>query len=337
MKLKLIVRFAISFLLLLVSCNSQSLPLQMPTLAIKTTLNSSISAATKISPVMPSPTLSPDQGTETAIHARVLEAEQTQQAFMSSAPATLEARNVKCKEGFVLEQGLDVIRASNNKWTLFTCSPKPKNKNNQWTPGADDYGTRYTQIISADFSKTWTIQHSTFDYSIIDRPDALMATYRWTGDGKYLYLYPRYYPSGSGGTNSGLLETHINNLYRINLETGKFELVLQSGQYGSLLLSPNDQFLVYSENKNSDVIHVRNMENGNDLQVKLNEDISVSGGFVWNSESTMVVITIGYSKAVENSTDDLSGTAIFILTLQNMHAQKVLAKDFSNIYPICML
>jgi len=329
MKFKLIVSFVIFLLLFLIGCSPQPIVAQTLTPTLKPIVtNSPKPTATTNSAVTPSPTFSPAEETKAAVDPKVAKAMQTQENFMFVAvPATLEARNVKCKDGFVLEQGLDVVRTSNDKWTLFTCSPIPQNINDRWTPGVVDYGKRYTQIIKTDLSKTWTIQHNTFDYSTINRPDALMTPYRWTADGKYLYLYPRSYPGGSGGTDSMSLETYINTLYRINLETGEFELVLRNDQYDALALSPDDQFLVYSENKKPDVIHVRNMENGNDLQVKLNEDIIVSGGFVWNSESTKVVVIIGYGKQAENSYDDLSGTAIFVLTPKNMHIQKVLAKD----------
>ena len=253
---------------------------------------------------------------------------QTQENYiLVAAPATLEARNVKCKDGFVLELGLDVIRVSNDKWTLFTCSPKPKNKDNRWTPGIDDYGTRYTQITRTDLSQTWTIKHSTFDYSEINRPDALMSPFRWTANGKYLYLYPDSYPDKSGFPQSAALRTHISSLYRINLETGVFELVLRHDQFGAIALSPNDQFLAYSERDKPDLIHIRNMENGNDLEVKLNENIIAAGAFIWDLESTKVVFTIGYGKQGVDWQDDLSGTSVYVLTPQNMHAQKILAKD----------
>jgi hypothetical protein len=254
--------------------------------------------------------------------------EQTQVYWVDTAvPATLEARNAKCKDGFYLELPLDVINNSNDSWTLITCSPKPQTEGDQWTPGVVDYGTRYTQIIKTDLSKTWTIQHNTFDYTFINRPDALMVPYRWTADGKYLYLYPRYYPGPDGFPFSAYLYTFIQDLYRINLETGDFEPVLRRDQFGALALSPDDQLLAYSEKDRPDRIHIKNMESGNDLQVKLNEGITASGAFVWNAESTKVVFTVGYAKQSDNWQDDLSGTAIYVLTPKTMHAQKVLAKD----------
>lgn len=349
MKFKMMLGFVIFSLLLVVSCNSQNAPTDTPTPTIRTAIansprptltakptitNSPIPTATKFFTVTPTPTLSSAEETMFAAHPGFAQTIQAQEHFrFTDAPATLEARNVKCKEGFVLEQDVDILRVSNDQWTIFTCSPQPKNRENIWTPGVVNYGTRYTQITKNDLSQTWIIQHNTFDYSVIDRPDALMMPYRWTADGKYLYLYPRYYPGPGGFPESVYLTTLINNLYRINLETGDFELVLRRDQFGDLEFSPNDQFLAYSEQERPDIIHIKNMENGKDLQVKLNEAIIASGAFVWNSNSTKVVFTIGYGKQSEDWQDDLSATAIFVLTLKYMHAQKILAKDSRTFVP----
>jgi len=304
-------------------------------LTVKPSFTSLPNSTTLLNPTFTlPPTLLPSQATQTAVYPTFVLTAKAQEHYMFTAvPATLEARNAKCKEGFVIEKYLDIIRYSNNTWTLFTCSPVPANRKDMWTPGVVDYGTRYTQLVKTDLSKIWTIQHDIFDYSIIDRPDALLAPYRWTGDGKFVYLHPASFPGGGGGTDSRELKYDIDDLYRINLETGKFELVLARDQYSALELSPNAKLLAYSERDIPDIIHVKDMETGIDLQVKLNEEIIAAGGFVWNSESSKVVITIGYGKQIEDVYDDLSGTAILVLTPKGMYVQKILAKDVRIFIP----
>lgn len=263
------------------------------------------------------------------------EMRKTQEHYMfTQYPATMQARNVKCKEGFVLELEMDILQNSNDKWTLFTCSPEPKNKNLIGTPGVVDYGTRYTQIIKTDLSLTWVIQHNSFDFSMMDRPDALMTSYRWTGNGKYLYLYPRTYtgPCG-GGVNSGQLQNNINDLYRINLETGFFEIVLHGKQYGALGLSPDDQFLVYSQQDEQNIIHIKSMESGKDRTIQLGENIVAAGPFVWKPDGTKIVFAIAYGKKSDVYWDDISGTSIIALTTRNMHAQTILTKDSRLLIP----
>lgn len=329
MKFKLIASFAISLLLFLVNCSSQSLVSQTPTLTAKPSFTYSPNpTATINSTFTPFPTFSPAQETETAIHASVVEAMQTHEYFMNTSnPATLEARNVKCKDGFGLELGLDVVRMSNDEWTVFTCSPRPKNRNEYWTPGVVNFGTRYTQIIKTDLSKTWIIQHNTFDYSVIDRPDAFLSPLRWTADGKYLYLSPQYYPGGSGGYTTNMFRTGRNDIYRINLETGEFKLVLPKTEFDALSMSPNDQYLIYSHWDKPETIYIKNVENDETSQIKLLEDIIASGLFIWNSESTRVTFVTAHGIKKPSSGDDTSSTSIFVLTLRNMHVQKILSKD----------
>jgi hypothetical protein len=312
MKFKSIVGSAILSFFLLASCNSQSSITQTPSPITKSTLTNSPDGTTTIN-FKPThyATLSPDDATEVYFR-------------FTAIPATIQARGAKCKEGFELEQGLYVLDASTDQWTLFTCSPVPADR---WTPGVVDFGTRYTQIIKTDLSKTWTIQHNTFDYSIINRPDAFMGPYRWTADGKYLYLHPRYYPGSSGGPMSTLLRDYKSDLYRINLETGEFKLVLQKEKFDAISLSPNDQYLMYSQWDEPDVIHMMDTESGKDLQVKLNENLSASGNFVWNTESTFVIFIGGYEYKGHPSGEDVSSTSIFVLTLKNMLVQKILSED----------
>lgn len=251
----------------------------------------------------------------------------------TEVPGTLAARRVECNEGFVLERGLDLLRYSTTEWTIYTCSPKLENIGDWLTPGLVDYGTRYTQLSKTDFSRTWIIRHSVFDYSIINRPDAWLFPYRWTADGKYLYLFPQYYPSGSGYPEVVVLQSLINDLYRINLETGQFEIILSTDQYGALELSPDDQILVYSDHDKPDIIHIRDMRNGDKRQIRLDENIIAAGAFVWSEDSAKVVITIGYEDANGKRQGDLSETALYVLNPKNMHVQKIHPRDPRKFIP----
>lgn len=327
MKIKLIVSFSILFLILLASCNSQYIFTQPTNFATNTAvLNSAIPTMTIISTITPSPTFSHAQETSSVYNTRVAIVNNTQEYVLNTAiPSTLEAKNVKCKEGFFIVYPLETLIYSSEDWTLFTCSTIKENNNNMWTPDLV-HGKRYTQITKSDSSQTWIIYDNSLD-PIINSVGAFMIPYRWTEDGKYLYLRPYYSSSGSGYPQSNFLYTYISDLYRINLDTGYFELILQSDQYGALELSPDGHFLAYSEKINPDIIHIRNMETGNDQQIKLNENIVAAGAFIWNSESTKVVFFVGYENKGGNWQNDLSSTSIFVLTPHNMHLQTVLAKD----------
>lgn len=314
MKLKAIIGITIGLFLLLVNCVSLSSVTQ-PTVAVTKAIPADLHNATATINFIPTPraTFNPTQA---------LQATESYFRF-TAVPATIEVRGAKCKDGFILERGLEVLDYSTEEWTLFTCSPITANQKDVSTHGVVDFGTRYTQVIKTDFSKTWTIKHSSFDYSIIDRPDALMAPFRWTADGKYLYLYPRYYPGRSGGPEYFFLHTLINDLFRINLETGEFELFLRKDEFGALAFSPNDQFLIYSEQNKPNVVHIINMETNENSRIEVQGDIVALGAFIWYPDNTSVIFFAGYGEQKDN----LSGTAIFVLTLSNMQVQKVLTKD----------
>ena len=133
---------------------------------------------------------------------------------------------------------------------------------------------------------------------------------------------------GDGGPNSWFLYAGVDSLYRINLETGKFEVVLFRGQFNDFALSPDDRLLAYSDHSTPSIIHIRNMDNGNKSQIEISENIIAAGAFLWSSDSTKLVFFVGYSKDKKESwQDDLSGTGIFVLNPKSMHLQKVMADD----------
>jgi hypothetical protein len=301
-------------LLIMAGCNNQN--------GISNTSTPALSATAAISwtptlhfTVTPSWTLSPS--------------DLTLENFRSTTWAALEARNVKCKGGFQLELPMDILRYSNKDWTLFTCSPPPPN--NREGKGAQtwpvDYGTRYTQLIKTDLSQSWVIQHDSFNYSEMDRPDALLVPFRWTEDGKYLYVYPDYYPGPSGGSASRILRTGVSSLYRINLENGDFGPATPNNHYSSMEISPDDRFLVYSDWDEPDRIHVWNLESAKDMSVKLNQDVMASGGFVWNSKSEIVVFVAAQGSDDHESREDMAGTSVFVLTIENMNVEEILSED----------
>ncbi|HRJ75602.1 MAG TPA: hypothetical protein PLX90_06365 [Anaerolineales bacterium] len=314
MKVKSTIGIAILLLFLFASCVSQSSITQTPTIVTKAIpTNSPNATATINSTPTPHATFNPTQALQA-----------TEGYFRFTAvPATIEARGAKCKDGFILERGLEVLDYSTDKWTLFTCSPVAVNRKDMWTHGAVNFGERYTQIVKTDLSTTWTIEHNTFDYTIIDRPDAMLAPYHWTDDGNYVYLSPRYSPGPGGGPEFFFIRAFINDLFRINLETGEFELFLKKDEFGDLAFSPNDQFLVYSEQSRPNVIHTINIETNEESELKIQEGIVAIGAFIWFPDSTKVVVFAGYGE----DKDRLSDTAIFILTPKNMQIQKILAKD----------
>ncbi|MEW5872980.1 MAG: hypothetical protein AB1894_27215 [Chloroflexota bacterium] len=251
--------------------------------------------------------------------------------MLTEVPSTLQARQVHCKDGFVLELKLDILRQSSDQWTLFTCSPELEDSSSWRTPGAVDFGTRYTQVTRNDLSQTWIIRHGDYHGLVIDRPDALLYPYRWTRDGKYVYLYPGFYPGPDGFATSAYFVNFdaYQVLYRLNLETGDLEKILprRDGVYYALSLSPDDQFLIYTDTSEPGLLHVLNMLDGSARHITLDAGAFVTGRFAWRSDSAKVVFASGYEKVGDDWNDNVSAASIYALSVKTMHAQLILSKD----------
>jgi hypothetical protein len=297
----------------------------LPTLTSAPTLTSTSTQTTTITPTLNSKQIF--YGTSDALFT-------TQEAGWAatkiSANTTLEARKAQCKDGFSVERPSEINTYSTDKWTLFTCSPIPSDIDDEWTPGIVDYGTRYTQVTKTDFSQTWTIQHNTFDYSAIDRPNALMQPYRWTADGKYLYLYLDIYPGrGDGWCSLSCYLPNRNELYRLSLDSGNFEVILPYTNNGySYSLSPNDQYLAYSI-PDKKIVHIRDMSNNSERQIELEGDYVLTGAFVWSTDSTKLL----FASAINGWEDGTSGTSMFELTIKDIRPRTILFNDKRLLIP----
>lgn len=290
-----------------------------------------------ITPVRkPTWTLSPKDATreaffstESAFRKTRMESQKQTQDYHETVevPATRAARGISCRNGFRIEREIDIQYNSNNQWTLYTCSPTTGNKFSDSETDDLDFGSRYTNVVKTDLTKTWTILHSSFDYSRINKSDAFIQSFRWTTDGKYVYLYPKNLFGPSGFKDSFFMGTLINDLYRLNLHTGDFEPVLSYRQYKDFEISPDDHWLIYSEIKQPGVLHIRDLNTGIEKLVTLNGKILAAGAFTWTRDSSSVVIFSGYEKTGGEWDEDLSATEISILDMRQLRVKQIIPKD----------
>ena len=236
----------------------------------------------------------------------------------------IEKRKVVCDNGYKLEAWSAILSMSNDNWTVYTCSPY-----NLAAPSSIDYSSRYTKVVKTDLSQSWTISHKNFTWS--NRPDSLLATYRWSQDGKYLYLMPHI--SGIDGFPTSAYFRDESFLYRLDLADGNFETILNGAN--SFSVSPDDQLLISSQADKPATIHLANLNNGDIQQISLDFDneVTITGVFVWNTDSTKVVFASGYSNDNGDYFDDLSATSIFLLTIKDLRIQTLLHKDYRLLVP----
>lgn len=242
--------------------------------------------------------------------------------------ATLESRGVKCEEGYSLEVPEIINNDSNATWSIFTCSPSPKDTKTILTPGAMNYSTRYTKILKTDFSEEWIISHKDFSWS--DRPNAFLISYVWSQDGNYVYMIPATNPSG-GGYSPYIFFLESKVLYRLNLKTGKFETILPyyENKGYAYALSPSGQYLAYAILHEKNIIHIRDFTNEKETEVEIDGNYILTGAFEWKADSQKLV----FASALEGWDENLAGISVFVLNLPEMRLQTIVYNDFRLLVP----
>jgi hypothetical protein len=201
---------------------------------------------------------------------------------------TNTALKVNCPEGFLLELPESVASMSNGEWTVFTCSPRrPRTKRGE-TPVSMDYRTRFTKVISTDGTREWTISHAQFHWT--NRENALLTTYRWSKDGRYLYLLWDYYPGPSGGDASVYFFVFADvALFRLELDTGLFESILPYNNGSCMFtLSPDGEMLAFVNPGEDTVIRIRDLQINEEKIKRLFGEYNQTGAFVWQLDGSSV-------------------------------------------------
>jgi hypothetical protein len=247
----------------------------------------------------------------------------------TSIAATNAARGASCLPGFELELPESVPSMPNDLWTIFTCSPqRPRVKPGE-TPVTVDYRTRYTKVISVDRTREWTIPHTQFYWT--NRPGALLTTYRWSVDGKYLYLLWHYYPGPDGGDATIYFSiTEDVALFRLHLDTGIFESVLPYAEQSyAFSLSPDNRYLAYRNPDEQTAIRIREIDTNREIRKDLYGDYVLTGAFVWRADSQAVF----FASAMKGWEEGKAGTSIFSIAVRDMTMRMLLYNDKRILIP----
>jgi hypothetical protein len=223
-----------------------------------------------------------------------------------------ETRNVTCPDGFEVVNPQNVKTMSNDLWTLYTCSKKFDPLQDP-TPSASDFQSAFTKVASVDKIHEWTISHHDFDWAHLNTKQ--LTLYRWSQDGEYLFLIPRSYPGGDGGSALGAFYNN-DYLYRLDLNTGQFESILPLTENGiAYFLAPNDRTLAYYNYDDPGVIHIRDLFTNIEKKIVLNRDYVNVGAFAWSMDSNQVFFAGG----LDGWNEGTGGITVFMLTIKNMY------------------
>lgn len=266
--------------------------------------------------VIPSPTFDSFRATSDSVIA-------TNWAIIS---ATLDPRGAKCDEGLRIEVPEVVDRMSNEDWSAFTCSPYEDVRARTGTPEEIDYSKRYTEILSTDFSTKWRIYHDIFPWS--NRFGTYLSATLWSQNGNYVFLIPAAIMSGCGMSPAG----HFMNttpLYRLDLRSGEFEIILAEPNIYAYGISPDGNYLAYSIRDEKKIIHIRALQTGEEKQITLERDYVLTGAFVWHANNREVV----FASALNGWKEYTRGFSLFVLDTSDMHLKTYLYDDDRLLIP----
>ena len=271
----------------------------------------------------PSATLPPEEATKLAVFRAT---DQVRINYLETGvPATIEARHANCDSQMHFEMGrLFVVDSSTEDWTVYTCSPD------------EGFEGRYTQVTSIDLSRSWRIYHQDFDWS--QREQALLAPHRWSYDGEYLFLVPFTYFGPCGG-DFNPIPRFLNGrvaLYRLDLQTGEFEIILdQIGEENlwtvdyAFSLAPNNRYLAWAMYDEHKLFHIVDLEDGSERIIELDDIYEVVGAFVWSPDSRLLL----YSAGIEGFTDNTAGVSLFRYDVESGHNQIILFGNMKHFVP----
>jgi hypothetical protein len=199
-----------------------------------------------------------------------------------------------------------------------------------------DHTNRYAKIIRSDGGKVWTISLDNRDIFVLqDDFSILLHIERLSNNEKILYLYPLYrYDKGFiDGWYPALPFYYRDGLYRLDLETGNFSVLLNSNSFDgysfSYSLSPDERYLAFANKREKNVFYVRDMKTELDRKFELSSTVENVGDFVWTPDSKKVIFVAGLMGWTENK----AGTSLYIFDLTTSEMKVLLYNDSQQRVP----
>jgi len=143
----------------------------------------------------------------------------------------------------------------------------------------------------------------------------------WAEDGRVLYVTAN--TGGDGGPEPYL--NYESTLVRIHLETGTWD---DLGISGSFEISPDEQFVIYSNKENE--IRIRDISSGQEIIYPHLDDYFYFGKYVWSPDSKKIIF-IGTSESWET---DESKFALILVAIENQTISLVSETGFPFYFPI---
>ena len=320
--------FALGIFLLvaLISSCAQTQDRQIPTSTVMLPSAFPSQSSTPNASLTQTPTLTPTiNSSDATFSAQFITSKARTVATRTAAFATLTSRNAVCDDGYgfgffaedVL-RGLDYYSTNDGeRWTVIKCVPEklPQLKG-------------YTKIINSDSSKIWSIS-----YESLPLPGNYEFISGYTIDSihNFLYVVPSNF-SGRDGWCPSCLFGYGSPLYRLDLSSGKITSILpyiDDGYYVDISISPDVRHLVYSDSRDGNNVHLKDLISGSDTKIELENIYVINGGFTWTLDGKSLIFAAG----ANGWKDGAAGISLFQLNLSTMKFQTLLLNDRRNLVP----
>jgi len=318
----------ILFVVLLVSCS-------------QTNKNTSLVVTNEISPsITPSETWTPQPSRSSNPSATATSWRVASEAIFATNLAirdvtetagytTLAAKNAICDDGYHLfpeafpEEILrtDVFSTNSDEtWIVIQCLPEKSNQ-----------AKAYTKVVNWNGSKIWKISYDSLN---LPYPDGFLIAITIDPNNYYLYLVPGCDCTVDPGRNPTWFfgGRGPNPLYRLDLSSGELTIILpyrEDGYYSGPSISNDTHHLAYSDSKDSNIVFIQDLTNGEVKAIELSNDYVITGDFTWTPDGKYLIFAAG----IHGWENGKAGISLFRLNLNTMYLQPLLLNDHRDFVP----
>lgn len=221
-----------------------------------------------------------------------------------------------CGDEYHVSGGLDnmIEYSTDEQWILANCESTTQE-------------SKYVRVFRVDGMASWTIKLDIFPWIKQNDPLSGLLSFRWTNDGKYVYLRPA--ACCFDATNHGVFVTDYG-LYLLNLETGELSVLISDENNDlspfSVSISLDEKYLVYVDLADKpNILNISNLQTREEETIELDGHYSDVGTFVWTLDNSKLIFTAVF--------DGWSSASLYSLEMSSLTLNTVIDTDKRLLFP----
>jgi hypothetical protein len=184
----------------------------------------------------------------------------------------------------------------------------------------------FTKIVEVATSKEWIISFADTSGKHLNPesygdgiPKGMLAPYKWSKDGQYLYLGVHAYDYGGPGPE--LPTTISNGLLRLDLSNGILEDFFPYNAAIEFQFSPDDKYLAAARGS----IEILDLESGKEFDLLIPDDYFDLGFIDWSPDSKKLV----FSTVKELWYEQNDGFTLYLYDFESRSLKKIIEDDMN--------